>query len=388
MGMLSEVGRAERSARIWDRYALGGSFGRIALDVGCSKDVVTATIVPVGGIRPRVVARSARLLSLAEREEISRGLAAGESLRAIARGLGRSASTVSREVAGNGGRDGYRALEADRAARVRARRPKRCRLACSPRLRRLVEAKLKAKWSPEEIAGWLAREFPDRPEMRVSHETIYKTLFIQSRGALRRELHHELRSGRAIRHPKGTSLHRGQGRGQLTNTLHISERPAEAEDRAVPGHWEGDLVYGKGMTAIATLVERWSRFVLLVQLPEGNSSDAVIAALSKHVRKLPVELRRSLTWDQGKEMAKHVQFTLDTGLQVYFCDPRSPWQRGSNENTNGLLRQYFPRREADFKTYTQTDLNKVARELNGRPRKTLEFYSPAEKFAEAVASTR
>ena len=388
MSLLSDVAKAERAVRIWDRYALGEPYGRIALHVGCSRNVVVATIVPVGGVRPRVVARSPRRLSLAEREEISRGLAAGESLRAIAEGLGRAPSTVSREVASNGGRDSYRALDADRAARVRARRPKPCRLACSPRLRELVEAKLERKWSPEEIAGWLARRYPDRPEMRVSHETIYKTLFIQSRGALRRELHKELRSGRAIRHPKGTSLHRGHGRGQLTNTLHISERPAEAEDRAVPGHWEGDLVYGKGMSAIATLVERWSRFVLLVQLPDGNSSDAVITALAKHVRQLPVELRRSLTWDQGKEMAKHLDFTLDTGLQVYFCDPKSPWQRGSNENTNGLLRQYFPRREADFKTYTQTDLNKVARELNGRPRKTLGFYSPAEKFAEAVASTR
>jgi len=250
-----------------------------------------------------------------------------------------------------------------------------------------VTDKLAKKWSPEQIAGWLACTWPHDPEMRVSHETIYRSLFVQSRGALRRELTKHLRSGRTVRRPTGHRGLKGKGGGQLTNVVHISERPAEAEDRAVPGHWEGDLLLGRGMSGISTLVERSTRFVLLVKL-ERIDSVTVLAALAQHILTLPEQLRRSLTWDQGKEMARHVQFTIDTGVQVYFCDPKSPWQRGSNENTNGLLRQYFPRKVADLRVYTQADLDAVAAELNGRPRKTLGFMTPSEKFNEAVATTR
>jgi IS30 family transposase len=304
----------------------------------------------------------------------------------IAAGLGRSASTVSREVKRNGGRDAYRAAVAETAAWQRAKRPKTCKLH-DPLLRMLVQAKLDVRWSPAQIAGWLARTFPESPELQVSHETIYRSLYIQSRGALRKDLTAKLRTRRTLRIPKTRSHRRGQGRGQLHDIVHVSERPAEAEDRAVPGHWEGDLLLGKGMSGIATLVERTSRFVMLVEL-EGIKSEQVLAALAEHILTLPEQLRRSLTWDQGVEMARHAQFTIDTGLQIYICDPKSPWQRGSNENTNGLLRQYFPKRVADFRTLTQADLDAVAAELNGRPRKTLGFMTPSEKFTEAVAATR
>ncbi len=257
----------------------------------------------------------------------------------------------------------------------------------SPLLRLLVREKLAQKWSPEQIAGWLARTYGDDDEMRVSHETIYRTLYVQSRGALKRELAQHLRTRRGVRRPKGHKGLKGDGRGQLTGIVSISERPAEAADRAVPGHWEGDLLLGKGMSGIATLVERWSRFAMLVKLERINS-ETVVAALAQHVLTLPEQLRRSLTWDQGKEMAQHARFTIDTGVQVYFCDPKSPWQRGSNENTNGLLRQYFPKRVVDFRAYDQGQLDAIAAELNGRPRKTLAFMTPSEKFNEAVALTR
>ena len=325
--------------------------------------------------------RSPLRLSLREREEISRGLAAGESRRSIARRLGRSPSTIVREVARNGDARRYRACAADRAALARARRPKVAKLAACPRLRAVVESKLELRWSPQQISGWLVEEFPNDPEMRVSHETIYLSLFVQARGALRKELTRFLRSKHTTRRPRGHTVMNGQG--QLRATLNIRERPAEANDRAVPGHWEGDLLMGKRMHAIATLVERKSRFVMLVALPNGHSADVVADALASKITELPEQLRRSLTWDQGKEMAAHARFTIDTDVPVYFCDPRSPWQRGSNENTNGLLRQYFPKR-SEIAHYTQADLDAVAAELNDRPRQTLGWRSPSQALDEAL----
>ncbi len=372
---------------LWDRYGRGESASVIARAVGRHVVTVAEFIRDAGGIRPPPACVSDVRLSLVEREEISRGLAAGDSLRTIATRLGRAPSTVSREVKRHGGRGRYRALHADTAAHKAARRPKPCKLALHPRLATLVDQKLTAKWSPQQIAGWLARTYVDDAELRVSHETIYRTLFVQSRGALKRELTQHLRTRRAVRRPKAHKSAKGAGRGQLVGTVHISQRPAEAEDRAVPGHWEGDLLLGKGMSGIATLVERTSRFTMLIKL-NSIKSEPVIAALTEHVVTLPEQLRRSLTWDQGKEMAQHAKFTIDTGVQIYFCDPKSPWQRGSNENTNGLLRQYFPKRVADLRDYSQADLDAVASELNGRPRKTLEFMTPSEKFNEAVALTR
>ena len=325
--------------------------------------------------------RSPLRLSLREREEISRGLAAGESRRSIAGRLGRSPSTIVREVARNGDACRYRACAADRAALVRARRPKVAKLVACPRLRAVVESKLELRWSPQQISGWLVAEFPDDLEMRVSHETIYLSLFVQARGALRKELTRYLRSKHTTRRPRGHSVMNGQG--QLRATLNIRERPAEADDRAVPGHWEGDLLMGKRMHAIATLVERKSRFVMLVALPDGHAADVVADALATKITELPDQLRRSLTWDQGKEMAAHARFTIVTDVPVYFCDPRSPWQRGSNENTNGLLRQYFPKR-SEIAHYTQADLDAVAAELNDRPRQTLGWRSPSQALDEAL----
>jgi len=295
--------------------------------------------------------------------------------------LGRSPSTIAREVTRNGEARRYRACTADRAAFARARRPKVAKLAACPRLRAVVESKLEVRWSPQQISGWLVGEFPADPEMRVSHETIYLSLFVQARGALRRELTRFLRSKHTTRRPRGHSVMNGQG--QLRATLNIRERPAEANDRAVPGHWEGDLLMGKRMHAMATLVERTSRFVMLVALPDGHSADVVADALASKITELPEQLRRSLTWDQGKEMAAHARFTIDTDVPVYFCDPRSPWQRGSNENTNGLLRQYFPKR-SEIAHYTQADLDAVAAELNGRPRQTLGWRSPSQALDEAL----
>jgi IS30 family transposase len=318
---------------------------------------------------------------MAEREEISRGVAAGESCRKVAARLGRAPSTVSRELARNGGRGRYRAQAADAAAFRRAQRPKPAKLVLEPRLRAVVEAKLARCWSPQQIAGWLPLAYPQDPVMRVSHETIYLSLFIQSRGALRRELQRCLRTGRAMRYPRGKRL--PQGRGQLRDVVLISERPAEAEDRAVPGHWEGDLLLGKRPSAVVTLVERASRYLMLVALPDGYRAEQVRPALAAAVARLPEQVRRSLTWDQGKEMAEHTRFTVDTGVQVYFCDPRSPWQRGSNENTNGLLRQYLSR-GADLRQLDQASLDAIAAELNGRPRQTLGFKTPSQALAEAL----
>jgi transposase, IS30 family len=365
---------AELAAQGWTTRLIGKEIGRGRYAVAKHLRVMRRPLA-----RERV--RSPLRLSLREREEISRGLAGGESLRSIARRRGRSPSTVSREVATNGGRRRSRACGADTAAVRRARRPKRSKLASCDRLRTMVEDKLELRWSPTQISGWLVEEFPRDPEMRVSHETIYVSLFVQSRGALRKELTRYLRSGHSTRRPRGHTVMNGQG--QLRGTLNIRERPAEADDRAVPGHWEGDLLMGKRMHAMATLVERKTRFVMLIALPDGHAADVVADTLAAKIVELPQQLRRSLTWDQGKEMAAHARFSITTGVPVYFCDPRSPWQRGSNENTNGLLRQYFPKR-TEIAHFTQADLDDVAAELNGRPRQTLRWKTPSQALDEAL----
>jgi IS30 family transposase len=330
---------------------------------------------------PRVRARSMWQLSLGEREEISRGLAEHVSIRCIANRLGRSPSTVCREVARNGGRRRYRATAAEQRAWTQGRRPKPATLAVSAELAAVVEDRLRQRWSPQQIARWLRTEFPGRPEMHVSHETIYLSLFVQGRGGLRKELTAYLRRGHATRRPRGYSSYNGQGK--LRDVLHISQRPAEAADRAVPGHWEGDLLMGTSTSCIATLVERHSRFVMLVKIPGRRTAEEVNAALTAKVQELPAALKRSLTWDHGKEMAEHAKFTIDTGVQVYFCDPRSPWQRGSNENTNGLLRQYFPKGKS-MAGYSQADLDTVADQLNGRPRQTLGWKTPSQALEQAL----
>lgn len=345
-------------------------------------EALRALVASTGGRPPVVPRRSPLRLSLAEREEISRGVVAGDSCRLIARRLKRAASTVSRELSSNGGRRGYRAYRAEHAAWRRACRPKPVKLLRCPQLRQVVEAKLVSRWSPQQIAGWLGRTYSGDREMQVSHETIYMSLFVQPRGALRKELGRYLRTRRLVRRPR--AAHPPNGQGQLRDIVHISARPAEAADRAVPGHWEGDLLLGRGNSAIATLVERTSRLALLVRLPNGRSSEPVLAALAERICTFPEQLVRSLTWDQGKEMAQHARFTIETGLQIYICDPRSPWQRGTNENTNGLLRQYFPK-GTDLTAVSQEELDAVAAELNSRPRQTLNWQSPSEKFSEAVA---
>lgn len=368
--------------QVWLRLRAGQAAKPTARELGLCTGTVRAYLLRCGGIRPEPRRRAPGRLGLVEREEISRGLAAGLSIRAIAVALGRSPSTVSREVPRNGGVRRYRAAWADQAAWTRATRPKPCKLAANPALRAIVEEKLQRRWSPQQIAGWLQLTYPKSPEMQVSHESIYRTLYVQSRGALNKELTRYLRTGRVIRRPKGVRL--PDGRGGRPNTLHISERPAEVEDRAVPGHWEGDLVFGKGMSPVATLVERSSRFLMLVALPGGNhQAESVADALAAAITTLPHQLAKTLTWDLGHEMAQHQRFTVATGVQVYFCDPKSPWQRGSNENTNGLLRQYLPRR-LDFRTLTQADLDAIAQELNERPRQTLKFKTPSQALAEAL----
>jgi IS30 family transposase len=367
--------------QIWDLVMAGGTFGRVGRQVGRRSGVVAGLVGRTGGVRPPKRTRAVGRLSLQDREDIAAGVAAGESARAIAGRLGRPPSTISRELARNGGRRKYRPSRAEQATWARAARPKLSKLALNERLREQVVEGLELQWSPEQIAGWLRVEFPDDPEMRVSHETIYLSLFVQSKGLLRKELTKELRSGRVIRRAGRVSV-RGQGRGQIVDALPISDRPAEADDRAVPGHWEGDLVSGAGNTHVATLVERTSRFVLLVKL-QNKTTDVVISALTAQIQQLPAELKRSLTWDRGLEMAKHKQFTVDTGVQVYFCDPQSPWQRGTNENTNGLLRQYLPH-GMNLKDVTQEQLNEIAARLNGRPRKTLGFMPPSRKLSEVL----
>lgn len=379
-------GRRLSGAERWEiqhRVATGETHTAVAAAVGCSTKSIQRLFVRTGGLAPRVQARSPVRLSLAEREEISRGLQAGDSSRAIARRLGRAPSTVSREVAPHGGRPGYRAWRAERRAIRRARRPKVAKLARCPRLRTEVERLLTQRWSPQQIAHRLTLDHPSDREMRVSHETIYRSLFVQARGALRQELTACLRTGRAQRRAQT----RPTRSGRLLDMVLISERPAEAADRAVPGHWEGDLLLGQaGRSAIGSVVERRSRYVLLLHLPDGRTAEHVRRALAERMTTLPEQLRRTLTWDQGKEMAEHVRFRIDTGIPVYFCDPRSPWQRPTSENTNGLLRQYFPK-GTDLAAYTQEQLDAVARELNGRPRQTLGWMKPYEMFARTVATT-
>ncbi len=357
----------EDKKTIWDMREAGVPVKRIAKHLGRQNSSLRKSIADAGGRRPSARERCELRLSFAEREEISRGAAAGLSFRAIARGTGRSASTICREVNANGGRAKYRALPADRRAQRRALRPKRAKLAQCRRLRNVVERKLEERWSPQQISGWLAEQYRNDPEMQVSHETIYQSLFVQSRGALRKELHACLRTGRAMRRAKAYTKGR-VGQGQIRNMVMISERPAEVADRAVPGHWEGDLIFGKKMTSIGTLVERHSRYVILLKLPNGHGAPAVRHAMTKRILTLPAQLRRSITWDQGKEMAEHVQFTIDTGVQIYFCDPKSPWQR-------------------DLSQCTQRELDAIARSLNTRPRQTLGWMTPSQAFANAVAMT-
>ncbi len=375
---------AKQKAEIWDRWQRGESMSSIGRRYDRNSSSIFPLLARTGGIRPAARSRSRLSLTLCEREEISRGLRAQLSLRAIARQLHRAPSTISREVRRNGGRIGYRATRSDQAAWDRALRPRPCKLACRRALCRTISLKLQRKWSPQQIAGWLKRKHPDDEHRRVSHETIYRSLFIQARGVLKKELLAHLRASRTIRRSRHASLKR-DGLGQIRDAVSIRERPASVEDRAVPGHWEGDLIAGSRNSYIATLVERHSRYVLLVKVPNKDTG-SVVAALISQAKKLPKELRRSLTWDRGKELADHKRLTLATDLRVYFCDPNSPWQRGTNENTNRLLRQYFPK-GTDLSAHSQAQLDAVARELNERPRKTLNYHSPAEKFAQCVAVT-
>jgi transposase, IS30 family len=378
---LTEADRFE----IQRRVTAGETFATAAAAAGCSTKSIQRFMRHTGGMRPKVWKRSRRHLSLAEREDILRGLLAGRSFRQIAAELDRSPSTISREVTRNGRRRCYRVSRAEDAAARHARRPKPYKLVDNARLCDEVERRLAQRWSPQQISARLVRDYPDDPEMRVSHETIYRSLFVQARGALRKELTECLRTGRTQRRSHKRAEHSGSGR--LREMVMISDRPPEAEDRAIPGHWEGDLLIGKGgRAAIGTLVERSSRYVMLVHLPNGRTAEAVRLALTRQVQRLPVELRRTLTWDQGKEMAEHAKFSVATEVKVFFCDPHSPWQRGSNENTNGLLRQYFPK-SLDLSTVSRAQLSAAARELNARPRQALNWMKPCEIFGRAVAST-
>ena len=377
---LSVIQRVE----VWRRWKAGESLHAIGRALGKDHVVVHLLLKRHGGIAPAARRRSRRVLTLAEREDISRGIASGCSLRVIAQRLSRACSTVSREIARHGGRAPYRANEADQQAWQSALRPKPCRLATHSELQEIVASKLLQDWSPEQISGWLKQQYPGDESLRVSHETIYRSLFIQARGALKQELVKHLRSQRRIRRSRHASVH-GHSQGRIVDAISIRERPAEVEDRAIPGHWEGDLLRGARNSHIATLVERHSRFVMLVKVP-GKDTATVVAALSQHVRGLPAALRRSLTWDRGLEMAQHKSFTMATDVQVYFCDPQSPWQRGSDENTNGLLRQYLPKK-SDLSQFTQSELDAIALRLNQRPRKTLGFETPADRLQASVAST-
>ena len=374
----------EQIALMWDRYQKGDSLIEIAAYFDRYHSSISGIFHKTGGIRPAARKRSSLSLTLSEREEISRSLVTGLSFQAIAQSLDRAPSTISREVNRNGGIRYYRASDADQAAWDRARRPKTCKLVQNRDLALIVAIKLKKLWSPRQIAGWLKRSYPDDENLQVSHETIYRSLFIQARGALKKELLQHLRRTRPMRRSRHYTQ-KTDNHGKISNTISISERPAAVEDRAVPGHWEGDLIVGPNNSQIATLVERHTRYVMLAKV-KARDSETVINALIKHAHKLPSELYKSLTWDRGKEMAGHQRFTLATDIDVYFCDPRSPWQRGSNENTNGLLRQYFPK-GTDLSVYSQAKLNAVARQLNERPRETLEFETPADRFSQCVAST-
>ncbi len=375
---------SEQKSEIWDRWQRGESMSSIGRVFDRESSSIYPLLSRTGGIRPPVRKRSRLALTPVEREIISRGVAACHSIRAIAKELCRPASTVSREISRNGGCDQYRAVDAENQAWVRAMRPKLCKLATNKPLQRVISNKLTIHWSPEQIAGWLKRKYPNEEHNQVSHETIYRSLFVQARGVLKKELMQHLRSKRTIRRSRHASLKR-DGLGQIKDAVSIRERPACVEDRAVPGHWEGDLIGGSKNSYIATLVERHTRYVMLVKVP-NKDTQSVVSALIKQSHKLPRELYKSLTWDRGKELADHKRFTLATNIDVYFCDPQSPWQRGSNENTNRLLRQYFPK-GTDLSVHSQAHLNKIARQLNERPRKTLQFETPADRFNQCVAAT-
>jgi IS30 family transposase len=374
----------EQKSLMWDRWQKGESLHSIAKLFDRGHSSIARILSETGGIRPPKRSRSSTALTLSEREDISRGLASNQSLRVIAFLLNRSPSTISREINRNGGYALYRATQADQSAWDRAKRPKHCKLACHQSLSRMVAIKLKLNWSPQQIAGWLKRKYPGDDRHHVSHETIYRSLYIQARGVLKKELLQYLRTQRVMRRSKHSSL-KGNGLGQIKNAVSISERPASVEDRAVPGHWEDDLIGGSKNSYIATLVERHSRYVMLAKV-KNKDTESVITALIKQSRKLPDELYKSLTWDRGKELADHQRFTIKTNVDVYFCDPSSPWQRGSNENTNRLLRQYLPR-GTDLSLHSQAKLNAIARQLNERPRKTLKYETPAERFNACVAAT-
>ena len=374
---------AEQKREIWDRWQRGESMSSIGRGFDRDSSSIYPLLSRTGGIRPPDRKRSRLSLTLSEREEISRGLEGRLSLRCIARRLQRAASTISREVKRNGGAQHYRAVQSDQAAWDRARRPKLCKLACNRSLCRTISRKLQLNWSPEQIAGWLKRVYPQEEHNQVSHETIYRSLFVQARGVLKKELVEHLRSKRTMRRSRHASG-KGVDRGPIKDMVSISERPASVEDRAVPGHWEGDLISGPKNSYIATLVERHTRYVMLAKLPDKRTQ-TVVSALIRQAKTLPSELYKSLTWDRGKELMDHRRFSLATNIDVYFCDPHSPWQRGSNENTNRLLRQYFPK-GTDLSVHSQAYLNKVARQLNERPRKTLGFETPAERFSACVAS--
>jgi len=373
-----------QKALMWERWRKGESLQQIAQLFDRGHSSIQGVLAATGGIQPTPRCRSRLALSVVEREEISRGLVAGCSVRSIATHLERAPSTISREINRNGGQGRYRANQADQAAWDRARRPKICRLAENRTLARIVAAKLQWLWSPEQVAGWLKRTYPHDATFQVSHETIYRSLYIQARGVLKKELLQHLRRTRAMRRSRHHTQ-KSDDRRRILDAVSISERPAIAEDRAVPGHWEGDLLCGNRSSQIATLVERQTRYLMLVKVA-SKDAETFANALIKHACKLPQELYKSLTWDRGTEMAGHKRFTVATDIQVYFCDPRSPWQRGTNENTNGLLRQYFPK-GTDVSTYSQAKLNAIARKLNERPRKTLDYATPAERFHQSVAST-
>jgi len=373
-----------QKALMWERWKKGESLQQIAQLFNRNHGSVHGILVQTGGIRPAQRCRSPIALTLTEREEISRALVQGRSIRSIALQLGRAPSTISREIQRNGGQGCYRAAQADQATWDRACRPKTCKLVEKPKLANIVARKLQCLWAPQQIAGWLKHTYPGDEDYHVSHETIYRSLFIQARGALKKELLQHLRRTRVMRRSRHYTQ-KTDNHGKITNAVSISERPAAVEDRAVPGHWEGDLLFGSLNNQIATLVERQTRYVMLVKVA-SKDTQTVVNALIKNARKLPQELYKSLTWDRGHEMADHKRFTLATDISVYFCEPHSPWQRGSNENTNGLLRQYFPK-GVDISHYSQSQLNAIARKLNERPRKTLDYETPAERFSQLVAST-
>jgi IS30 family transposase len=375
----------EQKALMWERWRQGESLQHIAQLFDRSHGAIQGILIRSGGISPAPRSRSRLALTLSEREEVSRLLAVGTSIRMIATSLCRAPSTISREIKRNGGQIGYRATRADQHAWDLAKRPKRCKLVLQPELASIVADKLRLQWSPEQIAGWLKHTYPGDEDHQVSHETIYRSLYIQARGALKKELLEHLRRTRAMRrsrhHTQKTDDH-----GRIKDAVSISERPASAEDRAVPGHWEGDLLCGSHNSQIVTLVERQTRYVMLVKVAHKDSETVVNALIQHALFRLPQELYKSLTWDRGAELAEHKRFKLATDIQVYFCDPRTPWQRGSNENTNGLLRQYFPK-GLDLSNVSQGELDAVAIRLNGRPRKTLDYDTPAQRFERCVAST-